>query len=313
MMLERISEHIWIMPKDDETDRPVLGYVAGTKTALLIDAGNSPDHISYFYGAVRSMGMPDPSFIALTHWHWDHVFGLSGSPAKSIASVATNERLVLMHRWDWTDSALSSRIAAGLEIQWSADMIRRAMPIRQSFKIKSADITFEDHCGLRIDNIECQMLHVGGPHSDDSTVVYIPSEDVLFLGDCYAEDIYMHNSIRLRELSPLLRRLEKIDAKWFIPSHGEPMEKGVFLEEMGKVEKIGKLVGKITNDGALAAALEKGLGRPATEDELTTGKFFVAGNRLKPGEKKRFIDEKKANMHRGSDSRIDDILSEGFM
>lgn len=311
-MLERISEHIWIMPKDDETDRPILGYVSGGKTSLLIDAGNSPDHISFFYGAVRSMGMPDPSFIALTHWHWDHVFGLSGSPAKSIASVMTNERLVLMHRWDWTDTALSSRVAAGLEIQYAADMIRKAMPIRQSFKIKSADITFEDHCGLRIDDIDCQILHVGGPHSDDSTIVYIPSESVVFLGDCCSEDLYLNNSMRLRELSPLLRRLETIEARWFIPSHGEPMEKSAFLGEMAEVEKIGKLVGKLTNEDQLASQLEKGLGRAATDEELTTGRFFVAGNRIKPGDKKRLMDEKKANLYRGSDSRIDDILSEGF-
>lgn len=308
-MLERISEHIWIMPKDDETDRPVLGYVSGAKTSLLIDAGNSPDHISFFYGAVRSLGMPDPSFIALTHWHWDHVFGLSGSPAKSIASDRTNELLVLMHRWDWTDSALASRVAAGIEVQETADMIRKAMPIRQSFKIKSADITFEDHCGLRIDDIDCKIQHVGGPHSDDSTIVYIPKESVVFLGDCFAEDPYAGNSIRLREFSPLLRKLETIDAKLFIPSHGEPMERSAFLSAMNKVEEIGNIVGKLTNENQLSAALEKAFGRAATEDELETGRYFCAGNRLKSGEKKRLIDEKKANMHRGTDSRIEGILS----
>lgn len=311
-MLERISEHVWIMPKDDETDRPILGYVMGSKTSLLIDAGNSPDHISFFYGAVRSMGMPDPTYIAVTHWHWDHIFGLSGSPARAIANVLTNERLTLMHRWDWTDTALNNRIAAGFETPYVAEMIRKAMPIRQSFRIKPPDIIFEDHCGLRIDDIHCEITHVGGPHSEDSTIVYVPSESVLFLGDCFNEDMYLNNSLRLKEFSPLLRRIEKYDAKWFIPSHGEPMEKEAFIDDMLEVESIGKMIGKATDGALVPGLLAKGLKREPTPDEIKLGGFFVAGNNRKPGDRKKLTEEKKALLSKGTGTKIDEILSESY-
>lgn len=279
-MLEQLSEHIWYMPHDDETDRPALGYVLGEKTSLMVDSGNSPDHISHFYGLVRSMGMPDPNWVVLTHWHWDHVFGLSGSPAKSIAHVLTNERLQIMQRWDWSDNSLSARLATGAEIQFAADMIRKEMPTRHSFKVKQTDFSFEVQCNIRLDDIECQLIHVGGPHSVDSIVVYVPQEKVLFLGDCNNIDLYNSGSMRLSELSSLIVRLDQYDAEWFVPSHREPVHKADFMTELYALEKIGRAVGMTTDMALVPDLLKKELKHQPDENELEAAKPFVIANGL---------------------------------
>jgi len=280
MIFEKVSEHIWYMPREDETDRPVLGYVNGGKTSLMVDSGNSPEHISYFYGVVRSMGMPDPGFVVLTHWHWDHVFGLTGSPAKSVAHVLTNERLQIMQRWDWSDSSISARVSAGVETQFAFDMIRKEMPSRHSFKVKQADISFEVQCAIRLEDLECQLVHVGGPHSDDSIVVYVPQEKVLFLGDCAYPDIYNNNSLRLSELSSLILRLEQFEADLFIPSHSDPKSKNQFMSELKSLEKIGIAVGDLADPALLPALLEKELGHQPTKEEIESAEHFVIGNQL---------------------------------
>ena len=41
MMLKKISECIYYLPPDSETDRPVLGYIRGDRYSLMVDAGNS--------------------------------------------------------------------------------------------------------------------------------------------------------------------------------------------------------------------------------------------------------------------------------
>ncbi len=277
-MLEQISEHVWIMPKDDQTDRPALGYVFGGKTSLMVDSGNSPDHISYFYGNVRSMGMPDPSYVVLTHWHWDHIFGLSGSPAKSIAHILTNERLQVMQRWDWSDGSLNARVAAGVEIQFSADMIRKEMPIRHSFKVKQADISFEVQCNIRLEELDCHLIHIGGPHSDDSIVVYLPQDKVVFLGDCYNPDLYNNDSLRLSELTPLIKRIEEFEADWFIPSHDEPVKKADFIRQLRTIEKVGLMVGDLKNPAQIQKKLETALKQKPDEEMVDIARNFVAGN-----------------------------------
>ena len=279
-MLKQVSEHIWYMTKEEEHYRPALGYVCCGPMSMVIDTGNSPEHISDMYGHIRSQGMPDPSFSMVTHWHWDHVFGMGSSPAKSVANNLTNERLLNMQHWDWSDSALNSRVAAGLEIPAFAESIRKEVPMRHSFKVTSTDISFESRINIRLETIQVELHHVGGPHSEDSTVAYIPSDKVLFIGDCYREDIYTGGgAIRLGELKTLLKRLETFDAEWFIPSHDEPIRKEDFMKKMSETVKIGEIIGNIDEISEGKTKLKKELKHELTEDEVRYAERFVTGNR----------------------------------
>ena len=276
----QISEHVWYMPREEDHYRPALGYVYCGPKSMVIDTGNSPEHISDMYGYIRSQGMPDPSFSMVTHWHWDHVFGMSSSPAKSLANSLTNERLINMQHWDWSDSALNSRVAAGLEIPAFAESIRKEVPMRHSFKVSSTDISFDSRINVRLEDLLIELHHVGGPHSEDSTVAYVPEDKVLFLGDCYREDIYTGGgSIRLGELKLLLKRLEAFDAEWFIPSHEDPIRKEDFMKKMDEIVEIGEVVGNADELTEGKDKLAEARKRDLTEDEVYYVKRFVTGNR----------------------------------
>ena len=279
-MLMQITEHVWYMPREEDHYRPALGYVCSGPKSMVIDTGNSPEHISDMYGYIRSQAMPDPSFSMVTHWHWDHVFGMSSSPAKSLANSLTNERLINMQHWDWSDSALNSRVAAGLEIPAFAESIRKEVPMRHSFKVTSTDISFDSRINVRLEDLMIELHHVGGPHSEDSTVAFVPQDKVLFLGDCYREDIYTGGgSIRLGELKLLLKRLETFDAEWFVPSHEDPIRKEDFMKKMDEIAAIGEVVGdadELTEGKDRLAAAQK---RDLTEEEVYYVKRFVTGNR----------------------------------
>ena len=76
MELQKISERVWYMPSESERDRPNLGYVKGDNWSLAIDAGHSEAHVKEFYDLLKKEGLPLPSLTVLTHWHWDHTFGM---------------------------------------------------------------------------------------------------------------------------------------------------------------------------------------------------------------------------------------------
>ena len=279
-MLLQISDHVWYMPREEEHYRPALGYVCCGNSSMVIDTGNSPEHISDMYGYIRSQGMPDPQFSMVTNWHWDHVFGMSSSPAKSLANNLTNERLLNMQQWDWSDSSLNSRVAEGLEIPAFAESIRKEVPMRHSFKVTTTDISFNSRINIRLEDILIELHHVGGPHSEDSTIAYIPADRVLFLGDCYREDIYTGGgSIRLGELKQLMKRLEGFDAEWFVPSHEEPIRKEEFLNKMQYIAEIGEILGDTDELSEGKALLTKARGRELTSEEVYYTERFVTGNR----------------------------------
>ena len=92
-VLHRISDHVYWMPPA-KPDRPSLGAVVGTDGVLMLDAGASDAHARQFLNLLTAQGIPSPDYVALTHWHWDHVFGAAEIGAHVKMGYYEVERLV---------------------------------------------------------------------------------------------------------------------------------------------------------------------------------------------------------------------------
>ena len=71
-MLQQLTPRVYQLDFSQEQDRPVLGYIRGDRFSLMVDAGNSPEHVQAYLAAVEESGFCQPDFVALTHSHWDH-------------------------------------------------------------------------------------------------------------------------------------------------------------------------------------------------------------------------------------------------
>ena len=101
MELEQLTPRVYQLPFSQENDRPALGYIRGDRFSLMVDAGNSPEHVRDYQKAVENAGFPQPDFTVLTHSHWDHCFGLSALSIPSIACVQTRQSLEMVSRMPW--------------------------------------------------------------------------------------------------------------------------------------------------------------------------------------------------------------------
>ena len=90
MGLKNLTKNIYFLPHEPEVDRPMLAYVKGDKFSLAVDAGYSKKHVQDFYRALRSCDLKEPDFTVITHWHYDHTFGLHDISGVSIAHPKTN-------------------------------------------------------------------------------------------------------------------------------------------------------------------------------------------------------------------------------
>ena len=93
MKPERLTERIWIFPFEEERDRPILGYIRGDHWSLAVDAGHSSAHTEDFYKALTEEELPLPALTVLTHWHWDHTFGMHAVTGLTLANQKTNSEL----------------------------------------------------------------------------------------------------------------------------------------------------------------------------------------------------------------------------
>ena len=101
MELIRFSDRIWYLPFVSDTDRPNLFYLKGDLYSAVIDAGNSQAHVEELYRLLQENDLPLPELTIITHWHWDHTFGLPFINGASVATERTNEKLKEVMQWKW--------------------------------------------------------------------------------------------------------------------------------------------------------------------------------------------------------------------
>ncbi len=175
MKLLRLTERIWVFPFEKERDRPNLGYIRGDKWSLAVDAGHSDAHVEEFYHALERENLPLPAVTALTHWHWDHSFGLHRINGLSIAGKATNR-----HLRAFREQVLEKGPEVFLSLHES---VRLEYAGGREIRIDTTDLEFENELLLDAGNCPVRLFHAEAPHTDDSVLVYAPGEKTLFLGD----------------------------------------------------------------------------------------------------------------------------------
>jgi glyoxylase-like metal-dependent hydrolase (beta-lactamase superfamily II) len=273
--LTQISDHVyWMSP--GKPDRPSLCAVVGTQYTLLLDAGASVAHTRLFLDALASAGVPRPRYVALTHWHWDHVFGAAAPGLPIMAHAATAAQLNVLATYDWSDAALDQRVGSGEEIVFCAGNIKLELPEPRSVQIITPDIIFHDSLEIRLGNVTCYLQHVGGDHAADSCVAYSAPDRVLFLGDCLYDAIYAPTRhYTIQRLFPLLDKLRAFNAEQYIEGHNPAvMTRTEFITMMDKMRTVGMLVEQIGPDESAVLAQ---LGQPVDEDTAYFVRAFIAG------------------------------------
>ncbi|HEY2421039.1 MAG TPA: MBL fold metallo-hydrolase [Neobacillus sp.] len=278
--INKIGKCFWYITPISETDRPILGMVVGNNKTLMIDAGNSEDHVNYFLKELLKREVPNPEMVVLTHWHWDHIFGLSGlANSVSIASKETKKEMEKLIPFSWSDEAIDARVQEGTEIEFCAKAIKKEYMDHRNITIVLPDLTFEKRVEIDLGGVTCIVQHVGGDHAADSVIVYIEEEKILFLGDCIYPDIFSKKeNYTIKETLRLLDELETFDADTYIPSHQQPISKEEFNQEAAKLRTIAKYTDICGGDKQkIIEEYEKYVKRELKEDERETIADFVNG------------------------------------
>lgn len=190
MELKKLTKNIYYLPHEPEVDRPMLAYVKGEKYSLAIDAGYSFCHVKDFYEAIELNKFKIPDFTVITHWHYDHTFGMHAIKGVSIAHGKTNEFL--------------------------KEQQKQAQDSHYIDVLKKEDIHF------RKEYDKCDCLNIV---FSDTTCIYVPEEKVLFLGDSTSEDFFNDGCMDKDKLNSLIQTIRSIDCQYCVLSHCEPLEK----------------------------------------------------------------------------------------
>lgn len=133
---------------------------------------------------------------------------------------------------------------------------------------------------MDLGGLTCEIEHVGGDHSSDSCVVFIPEEKALFVGDCLYANLYAEKwNYTIEKILKLIGQLEKYDADiHFLSHHPAPLTKDAFSAFLQLLKNTALLTQKHAGDEtAIQQEMTHNLQRNLNEEELETITFFVNG------------------------------------
>lgn len=171
--LKQLTNRIYYLPHDAKTDRPILSAICGNHQTLIVDSGNSDKHAKLFLSEIGQYQISNCNSVVLTHWHWDHSFGTFQMKLFTIAHEKTKNHLEKLIGYNWSNEALDERVEKGLENMFCSEMIKKEFGEERSITITLPNITFKEELEIDLGDIRCMVKHVGGDHSDDSSVMFI--------------------------------------------------------------------------------------------------------------------------------------------
>ena len=175
MRLYKLNEYIYYTDYEEFRDRPRLGYIKGDNFSVAIDAGHSDNHLNEFYDLLKENNLPLPKLTILTHWHWDHTFAMHAVNGLTIASEKTNKHLI--------DFINKQNKETDLKFRELDTSILNEYPINKDIIVKKADIIYNNKLTIDLGNTTFEVFECISPHSDDCTLIYLPKEKVIFIGD----------------------------------------------------------------------------------------------------------------------------------
>ncbi len=235
IQLQRISDQVFYSTHDHHADRPVLGYICGERFSLMVDGGNSRGHVEQFYQLLTDNGHSLPDYVVVTHWHWDHTFGLHACAGKTVACEKTNQKLHELSHWQWTDDAMKQRLASGEEIDFADEHIRVEYPDVQKIRVTATDIAFRGEMCFDLGGIRCRVFELPSPHSEDAVAVHVPEAAVVFVGDALSPDFYLNKRYDPKKLREMTDHLSALDFDICVTGHSEPFGKQAAMDYLSKV------------------------------------------------------------------------------
>ena len=224
--LEQLSNHTWFFPHHPNLRavQASIGVIATQKGSLLIDAGNSPRLASRIKTELMRCNLPPVAHIIYTHHHWDHVYGACGFDVQVIAHVICKTILEEESKKPWCIEYLNQRIKNNPKLEVSYNARAKAIDDWKAFQIVVPEEVFENEKVIDLGGLIIELEHVGGNHSEDSIIVKVPQDEVMFIGDCYYPPPLHLRKPYSRPEFDILRRLYNYNYNLYVEGHAKPFK-----------------------------------------------------------------------------------------
>lgn len=275
--LKQLTEHCYYYDSK-VTRRPLLCCVVGDEQVLFINTGASKMHMKDMLELYDNLGK-DPSLSrlgVLTDYHINHSLGLQSCTFPVVSHKITKDLLVEMQSWDFSDSLLTKKAAKNIILNSEVKGLKKEWPIRDDLDIAIPCIIYRHQLELDLGHLPVKLEHIESDHSEDTTIVYIEGDEILFVGDAL-EPAYDGNvSYYTRQIFNVMETLLNYEAKYYVTSKKHRIfTQNDFFEYCEYLRILGATVSEYGDD---LERIEDSLGG-ISKDDLRFIQQFVEGKK----------------------------------
>jgi glyoxylase-like metal-dependent hydrolase (beta-lactamase superfamily II) len=187
---------------------PNTGVIVGDDGVMVIDAQATPLMAREVIRRIRGVTSKPIRYVVLTHYHAVRVLGASAYKAQHV--IASQATLELIRERGAQD--MKSEIGRFPRLFRGAETIPG---------LTWPTLAFSGELTLRMGSLEVRILHAGAGHTAGDTIVWVPSQKVLFSGDLveYEAGIYTGDA-HLETWPATLEKLRELRPKALVPGRG---------------------------------------------------------------------------------------------
>ncbi len=202
---QRLSKSCWAFTTEGD---PNSGVIVGEDGVMVIDAQATPVMAREVIRRIRRVTSKPIRHLVLSHYHAVRVLGASAYRAGQI--IASQRTLGLIRERGRQDMAS--------EIGRFPRLFRGAGSIPG---LTWPNMVFRDELTVMMGKLEVRILQPGPGHTGGDTIVWVPSERVLFSGDLveYEAGIYTGDA-HLEEWPNTLDKLAALKPRALVPGRG---------------------------------------------------------------------------------------------
>ena len=208
----QMSEHCWAYTAEGD---PNTGVIIGEDSVLICDALATPVMAQNLIAEIRKISDKPIKYVVLSHYHAVRVLGASGYKGEGMQEIIASQG---------TYDMIVERGAQDMQSEYE-----RFPRLFQNFDsipgLTWPTLVFERKLTLWMGQLEVHIMHLGAGHTKGDTVVWVPSERVLFSGDLVEADAACYTGdAQLAQWPATLDALEALQPLKIVPGRGPALD-----------------------------------------------------------------------------------------
>lgn len=209
----RLSEHCWSYTAEGD---PNTGVIIGDESVLICDTLATPVMARRLIAEIRKITDKPIKYAVLSHYHAVRVLGASGYRDEGLQEIIASQG---------TYEMIVERGAQDMQSEYE-----RFPRLFQAFEsipgLTWPTLVFQDGISLWMGrDLEVRIFHPGAGHTRGDTVVWVPSEKVLFSGDLVEYDAACYTGdAQLADWPATLDALAALGAEKLVPGRGPSLD-----------------------------------------------------------------------------------------